>query len=156
MLNQKLYTVADVAELTGLTDRTIRNYLKDGTLHGKKIGVQWRFTEEDINALFLETQSIENRTRTPEELISYFLNQNQKDENISCFAADFDLMAKQRADRDEISEWLSEQQKECSSKKELDLAYCMLEQTLILRIVIMGTISNVETMWTIIKKRIGS
>jgi len=41
MLEQKLYTVADVAELTGLTSRTIRNYLKDGTLRRRKIGVQW-------------------------------------------------------------------------------------------------------------------
>jgi len=49
---EKLYTVEDVAAVTGLTDRTIRNYLKDGTLTGKKIGVQWRFTEDDINQLF--------------------------------------------------------------------------------------------------------
>jgi len=54
MLNEKLYTVSDVANLTGMTDRTIRNYLKDGTLRGRKIGVQWRFTEDDIRQLFRE------------------------------------------------------------------------------------------------------
>ncbi len=48
----KLYTVEDVAQKTGLTDRTIRNYLKDGRLKGKKIGGQWRFTADDIEALF--------------------------------------------------------------------------------------------------------
>lgn len=48
----KLYTVEDVANRTGLTDRTIRNYLKDGKLKGKKIGGQWRFTVDDIEALF--------------------------------------------------------------------------------------------------------
>ncbi len=48
----KLYTVEDVAQRTGLTDRTIRNYLKDGRLKGKKIGGQWRFTADDIEALF--------------------------------------------------------------------------------------------------------
>lgn len=52
MLDEKLYTVADVATVTGMTSRTIRNYLKDGTLSGTKIGVQWRFTEEDIKKLF--------------------------------------------------------------------------------------------------------
>ena len=36
MLEQKLYTVADVAELTGLTSRTIRNYLKDRHIAGQK------------------------------------------------------------------------------------------------------------------------
>ncbi len=48
----KLYTVEDVANRTGLTDRTIRNYLRDGKLKGKKIGGQWRFTVDDIEALF--------------------------------------------------------------------------------------------------------
>lgn len=52
MLNEKLYTVSDVAKLTGMTDRTIRKYLKDGVLKGRKIGVQWRFTEADIQQLF--------------------------------------------------------------------------------------------------------
>lgn len=48
---EKLYTVEDVAAMTGMTDRTIRNYLKDGKLKGRKIVGQWRFTEADINAL---------------------------------------------------------------------------------------------------------
>jgi len=50
----KLYTVEEVAQITGLTDRTIRNYLKSGSLKGKKVGAQWRFTEDDVNALFID------------------------------------------------------------------------------------------------------
>ena len=46
---EKLYTVEDIAVMTSLTTRTIRNYLKEGILKGRKIGGQWRFTEEDIN-----------------------------------------------------------------------------------------------------------
>lgn len=38
-------------KMTALTTRTIRNYLKDGILKGRKIGGQWRFTEEDIKSL---------------------------------------------------------------------------------------------------------
>ena len=49
---KKLYTVEDIAKMTSLTSRTIRNYLKDGSLQGKKIGGQWRFTMEDIGRLF--------------------------------------------------------------------------------------------------------
>jgi len=48
---EKLYTVDDIAKMTMMTGRTIRNYIKDGTLTGKKIGGQWRFTEEDIQNL---------------------------------------------------------------------------------------------------------
>lgn len=49
---EKLYTVEDVAMMTGLTGRTIRNYLADGRLKGRKIGAQWRFTDEDVAAIF--------------------------------------------------------------------------------------------------------
>jgi len=48
----KLYTVEDIAKMTGLTTRTIRNYLKDGSLEGTKIGGQWRFTMKDVKKLF--------------------------------------------------------------------------------------------------------
>lgn len=49
---QKLYTVDDIAKMTMLTSRTIRNYLKDGTLKGRKVGGQWRFTKDDVEKLF--------------------------------------------------------------------------------------------------------
>ena len=48
---EKLYTVDDVAEITCLSSRTIRTYLKDGSLKGHKIGGQWRFTMQNINDL---------------------------------------------------------------------------------------------------------
>ncbi len=49
---EKLYTVEDIANMAGLSSRTIRNYLKDGSLKGRKIGGQWRFTIKDIEGLF--------------------------------------------------------------------------------------------------------
>jgi len=48
---EKLYTVEDIAKITMMTSRTIRNYIKNGMLKGKKIGGQWRFTEGDVNNL---------------------------------------------------------------------------------------------------------
>jgi len=51
---EKLYTVEDIATMTSLTTRTIRNYLKDGILKGRKLGGQWRFTKEDIG-MFMDT-----------------------------------------------------------------------------------------------------
>ena len=47
MAFEKLYTAEDVAQITGLTLRTIRNYIKSGRLKGHRVGVQWRFTEAD-------------------------------------------------------------------------------------------------------------
>ena len=49
---EKLYTAEDVVQITGLTLRTIRSYIKSGKLKGRRIGVQWRFTAADIEALF--------------------------------------------------------------------------------------------------------
>ena len=42
MFEEKYYTISDIAKLTRLTDRTIRNYLANGSLNGKKVGGQWR------------------------------------------------------------------------------------------------------------------
>lgn len=54
---EKLFTVEDIAQMTSLTTRTIRNYLKDGSLVGRKIGGQWRFTEEDIKS-FMSQEAV--------------------------------------------------------------------------------------------------
>ena len=48
----KLFTIADVAEMTSMSDRTIRNYLRSGLLTGRKVGGQWRFTAQDIASFF--------------------------------------------------------------------------------------------------------
>lgn len=48
---EKLYTVEEVAELASVTGRTIRNYLKNGRLVGRKIGGQWRFAEAEVTQL---------------------------------------------------------------------------------------------------------
>ena len=45
---EKLFTINEVAVLTSLTTRTLRNHLKDGKLHGHKVGGQWRFRMSDI------------------------------------------------------------------------------------------------------------
>lgn len=63
---EKLFTVEDIANITGLTTRTIRNYLKSGSLEGKKIGGQWRFTMFNIEKLFNNgsvTKDIQNNKK---------------------------------------------------------------------------------------------
>jgi len=79
----KLYTVEDIAQMTSLTARTIRNYLKDGILKGRKIGGQWRFTEEDIGK-FMDSgtfgEEIKNRTR--QDLMDFIDGVNTFADNI--------------------------------------------------------------------------
>lgn len=81
MLDEKLYTVADVARVTGLTSRTIRNYLKDGTLTGQKIGVQWRFTEDEIKKLFSRQMPGQS---SPSQIVKGFLGEQEREVSAFC------------------------------------------------------------------------
>lgn len=43
-----MYTIEQLATMTGLTTRTLRNYLKSGLLQGTKNEGIWQFSEEQI------------------------------------------------------------------------------------------------------------
>ena len=49
------YTVKDLVKNLGLSDVTIRNYLRDGKLKGKKPAKFWYVSEENLK-LFLESK----------------------------------------------------------------------------------------------------
>lgn len=51
-----LYSVDDLHELLGMSKMTIRAYLREGRLKGKKLGVQWYVTEEAIRDYFEESE----------------------------------------------------------------------------------------------------
>ncbi len=44
------YTIHHITLFTGLTDRTIRNYISSGLLKGEKINGLWHFTPEQVDA----------------------------------------------------------------------------------------------------------
>jgi len=71
---EKLYTVEDVAKMTSFTTRTIRNYLKNGTLKGRKIGGQWRFTMENIKNLFNNSVFLGDFSDNNKRQVSNFVN----------------------------------------------------------------------------------
>lgn len=43
-----MYNINEVAVMTGLSTRTLRNYLKMGVLDGEKIDGVWQFSEEHL------------------------------------------------------------------------------------------------------------
>lgn len=49
-----LYSVDDLHELLGLSKLTIRKYLREGKLRGRKLGVQWFVTEQALHEYFNE------------------------------------------------------------------------------------------------------
>lgn len=50
---EKLYTVNEVADITGYKPKTIRTYALGGQIKGEKTGRSWRFTADQIKA-FIE------------------------------------------------------------------------------------------------------
>jgi excisionase family DNA binding protein len=48
------YTVSEVAEIVRVTEWTVREWLKSGTLKGSKPGRGWRVTEEDLHTFLNE------------------------------------------------------------------------------------------------------
>jgi hypothetical protein len=76
---EKLYTVADIAKMTYLTSRTIRNYLKDGSLQGRKIGGQWRFTMKNIKQLFDNSHILNDISNIRKRKILDFIKGANKD-----------------------------------------------------------------------------
>jgi len=67
-MREEYYTVEEVAGRIEVTPRTIRNYLKQGKLKGKKVGGKWRFSSEDVERLlsdpFHSLQSIDDPIQT--------------------------------------------------------------------------------------------
>ena len=51
------YVIGHVVMITGLTDRTIRNYIADGVLQGEKINGVWHFTPEQVES-FIQNPSV--------------------------------------------------------------------------------------------------
>lgn len=78
----ELYSVEALAEELNVTTRTIRNYLKEGRLKGKKIGGQWRFTAEEVSNFTGHDRK--------ESLIHHFLEE-EKDDTRALFILDVPL-----------------------------------------------------------------
>lgn len=86
---EKLYTVEDIAKMTGLTSRTIRNYLKDGRLKGKKIGVQWRFTEDNIKELFKDKDFSDSVEEAKNQIVFDFMSDKEVESLNICSVIDY-------------------------------------------------------------------
>lgn len=49
-MEEKLYLIRHLTLITGLSDRTIRNYIASGILKGEKINGMWHFAPEEVDA----------------------------------------------------------------------------------------------------------
>lgn len=97
---KRMYTVEEIAEMTSLTSRTIRNYMKKGLLKGRKIGGVWRFTDRDIEDLFNQSAFINKISESNKQYVYDFLdNKNHSDSNSTdiCTIIDYYCNSKKKA-----------------------------------------------------------
>lgn len=50
--NLTLYSIDDLHEMLGISKMTLRAYLREGRIKGRKLGVSWFVTEESIREYF--------------------------------------------------------------------------------------------------------
>lgn len=66
-MEDKFYTINQVAEILDMHHKTIRNFITDGKLRASKVGKQWRISDEDLKS-FMER----NKEQIEEEKIVEF------------------------------------------------------------------------------------
>ena len=83
------YNLNQLATITGLTTRTLRNYLKLEFLKGEKIDGNWTFTEEEVGA-FMAVPAVKQAIDAKNTGVIFdFLADAYKKSNRICTVLDF-------------------------------------------------------------------
>lgn len=85
---KEFYTIADVVEITGLSDRTIRHYISQSTLCGEKINGVWQFTAEQLVSFMNDPNVLPGIRAKKNALVYDFLTQNHRSEPEMCLMID--------------------------------------------------------------------
>ena len=82
------YLINHLVLITGLTDRTIRNYISNGILHGEKINGLWHSTPEEVES-FLAHPAVRPSILAKHHAAVYgFLLENKKEHCETCMIVD--------------------------------------------------------------------
>ena len=79
-----MYNIEALSMMTGLTSRTLRNYLKSGILQGSKETGIWQFTDQQVED-FIANPTVSPSIRAKRNAIVYdFLADQDQTENELC------------------------------------------------------------------------
>lgn len=88
---EEKYTLTDLAMMTGLSTRTLRNYMGQDILHGQKENGIWIFSGEELDT-FLAHPYIQPSIHAKRNAMIYdFLLDKKKKEEEMCTIADFNV-----------------------------------------------------------------
>ena len=85
---ENYYGISQLAMFTGLTDRTIRNYISTGILQGEKINGVWRFTPEQADAFVRHPMVRPSILAKNNSLVYDFLLEDKKKKQEMCLILD--------------------------------------------------------------------
>lgn len=87
-MTERNYDLNDLAMMSGFTTRTLRNYLNQGYLKGKKTNGMWQFTPEEIDSFFSDPFVKEGLRIKRNSVVFDFLADVSKKEERSCVVLD--------------------------------------------------------------------
>ncbi|WP_304944384.1 helix-turn-helix domain-containing protein [Vallitalea guaymasensis] len=147
-MENKFYTVDQVAEMLKIHPKTVRKYVREGKLRGTKVGKQWRVTGHDLS-LFMEGQENIVPENFHEVTHDYSVSDNKSNntnEKISVSTV-IDIVVKNRDEVDRISNTLvavmNSKDPEYGNST-INIQY--IEKTHKLRVMLWGTIYFTETL----------
>ncbi len=145
-MEEKLYSMNELAEFTGLTTRTLRNYLKLGLLNGEKQDGIWKFSPKDIQAFF-DDKNVSPSIKAKQNAVVFdFLLDDKKTKNEICMILDLNIPGESDA-YNKVSNFFCEQIK---TEQELaNFRFSLLIKEGNLRIILKG---NEEQIFDIMKK----
>lgn len=76
-----MYTFKQLSLMCGLTERTLRNYLKMGILHGEKRGGIWYFDVSEVESFFENPFVSEAMKSSRKSIVFDHLKSNSRDKN---------------------------------------------------------------------------
>ena len=87
-MEEELYLISHLTLITGLSDRTIRNYIASGILKGEKINGIWHFTPEEVDA-FIKNLAVRPSIVAKNNSVVYdFMLNDSKKEEETCVILD--------------------------------------------------------------------
>ncbi|MBE6892858.1 MAG: helix-turn-helix domain-containing protein [Ruminococcaceae bacterium] len=87
-MEEELYLISHITLITGLSDRTIRNYIASGILKGEKINGIWHFTSEEVDA-FIKNPAVRPSIVAKNNSVVYdFMLNDSKKEEETCVILD--------------------------------------------------------------------
>lgn len=94
---KEFFNIDDIAMMTGLSTRTIRNYIADGFLVGDKSSGVWQFSPAQVDA-FLQNKTVQPTLRSKKNAIVYdFIGNKPTGETRICIVLDVPRNDLQRA-----------------------------------------------------------